>query len=69
MESPTLHPLRRAREERGVSRFALAIALGVTERTIARWEAGQGSPSIDQAFHIADVLSVAIDELRGTDAA
>lgn len=64
-----MHPLRRAREDRGVSRFALAIALGVTERTIARWEAGQGSPSIDQAFAIADSLGVAIDDLRSGEAA
>jgi len=69
MESPTLHPLRRAREERGISRFALAIELGVTERTITRWESGQGSPSIDQAFAIADSLGVAIDELRSGEAA
>lgn len=60
-----LNPLRQARESRGVSRFKLAVEIGTTERTIARWEAGEGAPSIHQAVLIADALEATLDEIAG----
>lgn len=36
--------VRRSRWERGLTRRAAADLLGVTERTVLRWEAGKGEP-------------------------
>lgn len=40
----TATALRRMRAERGLTLRAVATLLGVTERTVVRWEAGEGSP-------------------------
>jgi len=44
MDESREQTLREWRDSRGVTRRQLAFALCVTERTIARWEAGQGKP-------------------------
>lgn len=40
----TAAQVRRLRAERGMTLRAVAALLGVTERTVARWEAGEGAP-------------------------
>ena len=57
--------MRKLRERAGLSRFALAVKVGVTERTIIRWENGEQSPTMTIAERIADVLGVSMDDLVG----
>lgn len=63
MTNQSYSALRQARESRGVSRFKLAVEVGTTERTIARWEAGEGSPSVSQLLLIRDALDATLDEI------
>jgi len=50
--------LRRRREESRLSQAALAQAIGSTQASVARLEAGQSSASLDAALALAVVLSV-----------
>jgi transcriptional regulator with XRE-family HTH domain len=50
--------LRTARMERDISIDALARALGVTARQVARWQAGTSHPQLERLQEIARVLGV-----------
>lgn len=50
--------MREAREAAKMSRFALAIHLNVTERTIVRYEAGETQPDGSTVDAIAKVLRI-----------
>jgi DNA-binding XRE family transcriptional regulator len=43
-QKPEAHPLRRYREDMGLSQEALAKKLGVNSQTIFRWETGKRLP-------------------------
>jgi putative transcriptional regulator len=51
------------RAERGLSRRALAEAVGVNPQTIGYLERGDYSPSLELAMKIADEFGVAIEHL------
>ena len=59
--------LRQLREERGLSRTALAEKLGVSKETVYRYENNIQSPSLDRTKQIAVVLRTSIDYLVGLD--
>ena len=59
--------LRQLREERGLSRKALAKKLGVSEETLYRYENNVQTPSLDRAKQIAVILRTSIDHLVGLD--
>ena len=59
--------LRQLREERGLSRAALAKKLGVSKETIYRYENNVQSPSLDRTKQIAVILRTSIDYLVGLD--
>ncbi len=59
--------LRQLREERGLSRKALAKKLGVSEETLYRYENNVQTPSLDRAKQIAGILRTSIDYLVGVD--
>ena len=48
--------LGRFRVTLGTTQNELAKLLGVTRRTVGRWEAGASAPSIDQLRHLARVV-------------
>jgi transcriptional regulator with XRE-family HTH domain len=48
--------LQRLRSERGLSQEALARAVDVSVRTVARWEAGESGPGLKVAQLVAAAL-------------
>lgn len=59
--------LRQLREERGLSRTALAKKLGVSKETVYRYENNVQVPSLDRTKQIAVILRTSIDYLVGLD--
>ena len=53
--------LRQLREERGLSRAALAKKLGVSEETVYRYENNTQAPSLERTKQIAVILRTSID--------
>ena len=53
--------LRQLREDRGLSRSALAKKLGVSKETVYRYESNIQSPSLERTKHIAVILRTSID--------
>ena len=51
------------RKEKGITQEALAEILGVTGRTISRWETGSNMPDLDILIQIADYYEVEIREI------
>lgn len=56
--------LRRLRAEKGFTIDTLADASGVHRDSIAKLEREDRAPSLRLAFQLADVLGVAVDQLR-----
>lgn len=59
--------LRQTREDRGLSRTALAKKLGVSKETIYRYENNIQSPSLDRTKQLAVTLRISVDYLLGLD--
>ncbi|MNS48421.1 helix-turn-helix protein [compost metagenome] len=57
--------LKGIRDHHGMSQSALARALGVPERQVQRWEAGESSPSVWAALAAARVLCCTVEDLAG----
>lgn len=55
--------LRRLREDRGLTREALAFHAGLTTGSLARIELGQSSPGWDTIRKVAKALGVSLVEL------
>lgn len=53
------------RKSRNLSQSSLAHELGVTERTIRRYEKGDFEPSMSELIALADYFGVTLDELVG----
>lgn len=51
------------RKERGMTQTALAEKLNISNRTVSKWENGDGFPDITILPELADALSVSVDEL------
>lgn len=56
--------LVRLRENALLSRKALAHKLGVTDRTVRRWETGASTPEIDVRADLADALKCSVAEVN-----
>lgn len=59
--------LRQLREDRGLSRSALAKKIGVSKETLYRYENNTQSPSLDRTKQIAVTLRTSVDYLIGLD--
>ena len=55
--------LRASRLDRGMTPTELGAAVGVSSRTIDRWERGVGEPGATQVARIAQILGSSVDEL------
>ncbi|MGM9661485.1 MAG: helix-turn-helix domain-containing protein [Oscillospiraceae bacterium] len=51
------------RKERGLTQEALGERLGVTNKTVSRWETGKYMPDIDKLQELAATLGVSVNEL------
>ena len=59
--------LRQLREDRGLSRAALAKKLNVSKETIYRYENNVQDPSFQRVRQLAAILDTSIDYLSGLD--
>jgi transcriptional regulator with XRE-family HTH domain len=55
--------LRTLRQRRGLSVAQLAERSGIARATVTKLEAGQGNPTIDTLYALADVLGAALGDL------
>ena len=51
------------RRERGMTQRELAEALGLSNRTISKWECGDGLPELANILPLCELLGVTADEL------
>lgn len=57
--------LKKLRTDRLLSQIQLGEAIGISSRTLMRWEAGQGEPGASELLQIARFFRVSIDQLVG----
>ena len=55
--------LKELRKERGITQEQLAETLGVSSRTVSRWETGSNLPDLDLLMILADYHGVELREL------
>ena len=55
--------LRECRKEKGITQEQLAEMLGVTNRSVSRWETGSNLPDLDILIEMADYYDVELREL------
>ena len=55
------------RKAKGYTQKQLSELLGISDKTISKWECGRGYPSIDSLKEISRYFSVSIDELLSGD--
>jgi len=57
--------IKKLRNDRKLTQKQLGEALGITPRTIIRWEQGEGEPGIADLLTLARFFGVSIDQLVG----
>ncbi|CAB4579098.1 MAG: helix-turn-helix transcriptional regulator [Actinomycetes bacterium] len=62
-ETPVFNRLEQIRSQRGLSRQALADAVGVHYQTIGYLERGEYSPSLSLALRLAAALEIAVGDV------
>ncbi len=55
--------LKELRKEKGLTQEQLSEYLGVSNRSVSRWETGTNMPDIDLVIELADYFDVSIEEL------
>lgn len=55
--------IRANREKKNLTQAALADCLGVSDKTISKWETGRGFPDITMLESLADALGLSVIEL------
>lgn len=55
--------IRELREQRNMTQLQLAQVLGVSDKTVSKWETGKGYPDITLLEPIADAFRVSVPEL------
>jgi transcriptional regulator with XRE-family HTH domain len=59
--------LQTLRKEKGLSQENLAESIGISRQAVAKWEAGQSYPDIDNLISLSNFLRVSIDNLVKDD--
>ncbi len=60
--------IAKARKEKGLTQLQLAEILNISNRTVSKWENGDGYPDITILPDLSDILEISIDELiRGEE--
>lgn len=59
--------IRRARQRQGLTQAALAEQLGVSDRSVSRWETDAASPDVALLAQLALTLETSTDALLGVD--
>lgn len=55
--------LKELRKEKGLTQEQLSEQLGITNRTVSRWENGINMPDFDLVIELADIYDINIEEL------
>ena len=55
------------RQQRNMTQEQLAMLLGVSRQSVAKWESGQSTPEVDKLLKMAELFSCTIDELVSDD--
>ena len=55
--------IKRLRTLKGLTQKQLAGILGISSKTVSKWETGSGQPEVDQIVPLARVFGVSIDNL------
>lgn len=58
-----INNLKALREKKDYTQSALALEVGVSQQSVAKWEAGKALPRGETLIKLAAVLSCSIDEL------
>jgi len=59
--------LKELRIEKGLTMKQLAIAVGVSEMAISRWERGERTPNIDSVIALANFFNVSVGYMAGVE--
>lgn len=59
--------LRTERNEHGYTQKSLAAAINVNDSTVNGWEGNGGSIGLEEAWRIADLYGISLDQLAGRD--
>lgn len=51
------------RKRMGLTQKQLAAKLGISDKTISKWEVGKGMPELSLMVPLCDVLNITTDEL------
>ena len=55
--------IAKLRKKQGLTQQQLAYKLNLSNKTISKWESGNGSPDISNLPVLAEVLGISVDEL------
>ena len=55
--------IKKLRKQKGLTQYELGEMLNVSDKTVSKWESGQGYPEITQFPNLAKVFGVSIDYL------
>ena len=55
------------RQQRNMTQEQLAMLLGVSRQSVAKWEAGQSTPEVDKLMKLSDLFGCTLDELVNGD--
>ena len=64
-KSKTGQIIKELRKDAGLTQCDLAEKLGIAQNTIAQYEMGKASPSLDVIVHLAYVFNTTTDHLLG----
>ena len=56
-----------SRQQRNMTQEQLAMLLGVSRQSVAKWESGQSTPEVDKLVRMADLFDCTLDELVSGD--
>ena len=55
--------IRRLRSEKGLTQLRLAEMMGISDKTVSKWERGLGCPDVSLLAQLADILGVGLEGL------
>ena len=55
------------RQQRNMTQEQLAMLLGVSRQSVAKWESGQSTPEVDKLLKMSELFGCTIDELVSDD--
>lgn len=64
-EAVTINNLKALREKKDYTQAALALKVGVSQQSVAKWETGKALPRGEMLIKLSTVLGCSIDELLG----